>query len=100
MNISLFQFQWMVDGAFAVFAIVFAVSRLYLYPFYAIYSLVTIWLYNGYCVSYQVVPFLFFLLTLQALHIFWFKTIAQMVFALQAKYWYRSTDDALRSTLL
>ena len=75
------QFQWMVDGAFAVFAVVFAVSRLYLYPFYAIYSLVTVWLYNGYCVSYQVVPFLFFLLTLQALHIFWFKTIAQMVSA-------------------
>ena len=73
------QFQWIVDSAFAVFAVVFAISRLYFYPFYAIWCLIVIWIYNGACISLQVGPFVFFLLTLQALHIFWFKTIAQMV---------------------
>ena len=69
----------MVDGLFAVFAVVFGISRLYLYPFYAIWSVVDIWLYIGWAVTPMIGTFLALLLTLQALHIFWFSTIVQMV---------------------
>ena len=69
----------MVDGLFALFAVVFGVSRLYLYPFWAIWSVVDIWFYIGWAVTPMIGTFLALLLTLQALHIFWFSTIVQMV---------------------
>ncbi len=72
----------MMDILFACFAIIFFVTRLVLYPRYILYSVIveaptffdTNWI--GYYV------FASLLMILQLLHIFWFSTIATMIYKL------------------
>lgn len=74
--------KYMCDILFACFAIIFFVTRLLLYPRYILYSVIveaptffdTNWI--GYYV------FASLLLILQILHIFWFSTIAIMIYKL------------------
>ena len=72
----------LMDILFACFAIIFFVTRLVLYPRYILYSVIveaptffdTNWI--GYYV------FASLLMILQLLHIFWFSTIATMIYKL------------------
>ena len=67
--------QTLCDSFFALFAFTFAYSRLYVFPAYVLYS---------FFVDTDMYPLLAILLlmlsALQVLHIFWFSTIAKMVY--------------------
>ena len=69
----------MCDATFVVFAIVFGVTRLIIYPNWILRSLtVNLTLITG---RYMGVHFYYLTLlgSLQVLHIFWFSTIVKMV---------------------
>lgn len=70
------------DTLFGIFAVVFFVSRLILYPRYMVYSLLfeSTEIYGGTWPGYWVMSSL--LCVLQVLHIFWFSLIAKMIYKL------------------
>jgi hypothetical protein len=70
------------DTLFGIFAVVFFVSRLILYPKYMVYSLITESpsIFGGTWTGYWVFSSL--LGTLQVLHIFWFSLILRMIYKL------------------
>jgi len=74
------------DSLFAVFAVTFAVSRLYYFPRHCVNSLFAeapAAFENKYWIGYYI--FLALLATLQVLHIFWFAMILKMVYGLLQK---------------
>jgi len=70
------------DTLFGIFAVVFFVSRLLIYPRYLVYSLVVEApaMMGGRWLGYYAYASL--LITLQLLHIFWFYLIARMIYRL------------------
>eukprot|EP00042_Codosiga_hollandica_P028714 m.152275 g.152275 ORF g.152275 m.152275 type:complete len:658 (+) comp52849_c0_seq9:2752-4725(+) len=69
----------LADISFALFAIVFAVSRLYYYPVIAVRSVAIEWV-NILGIYPSWYPNMVMLLTLQALHIFWFSLILKLIY--------------------
>ena len=73
--------QPITDALFTIFAVSFAVTRLYIYPRYLVYSLVyeapaILGMWSGYWL------FATMLVGLQCLHVFWFALILKMVWKL------------------
>ncbi|CAB1329281.1 unnamed protein product, partial [Coregonus sp. 'balchen'] len=71
------KYQWICDTGFVVFSIVFFITRLVIYPFWIIYSvLVESWEIIGPYRSWWLLNGL--LLVLQTLHVIWFYLIARI----------------------
>ena len=75
------KFQDLANGLFNVFAVVFILSRIIVYPYVVLHTtwVKSMWLFQPYPGYYF---FNFLLLVLQILHIFWAATIVKMAFLL------------------